>query len=143
MKLFLVVVALAAAVAFQRWAARGSEALPYYDSAEFTPKWTRVSHHIGDFRLTTQTGGRVTQADLAGHIHVASFIFTTCPSLCPTLVQQLKRVQDATADVSGLLLVSYSVTARLVMGVSFARAEFLGSERWDERRATKRGTPAR
>lgn len=80
--------------------------LPYYDSPEFTPKWTPVSHHIGDFQLITQQNRPVSGRDLAGRIHVASFIFTACPNICPLLVQQLKRVQEA----SDVLLVSYSVT---------------------------------
>ncbi len=85
-------------------------ALPYYDGPDFTPRWTPVVHRVGDFHLIAQTGRQVTRTDLSGRIHVASFLFTTCPSICPTLVQQLKRVQEATRDVPNLSIVSYSVT---------------------------------
>lgn len=112
---------------------RSQTALPYYDAADFTPRWTKVAHHVGKFRLTTQTGADVTSADLAGRIHVASFIFTTCPTICPTLVQHLRRVQDAIAAAPDVLLVSYSVTpaidtpARLA---EFGRERGIDPSRW-------------
>ena len=52
----------------------------------------------------------MTQADLHGRVHVASFLYTTCSALCPTLVEHLKRVGDATAGLPDVTLVSYSVT---------------------------------
>lgn len=114
-------------------ASQGPTGLPYYDTVDFTPRWAKVSHHIGDFRLTTQTGADLTQGDLAGRIHVASFIFTTCPGICPTLVQQVRRVQDATSGAPDVLLVSYSVTpaidtpARLA---EFGRERGIDPSRW-------------
>lgn len=107
--------------------------LPYYDGPDFTPRWTPVAHRVGDFRLTTQTGRQVTSADLSGRIHVASFLFTTCPSICPTLVQQLKRVQEATRELPNVSIVSYSVTpatdtpARLA---EFGRERGIDPSRW-------------
>ena len=86
------------------------EGLPYYDSADFSPRWSPVAHHVGRFHLTTQMNRAVTDADLRGHPYVASFIFTTCSAICPTLVQNLKRVQEGIADRPDVRLLSYSVT---------------------------------
>lgn len=109
--LLLVVGALVLTGAYTASVSRGPvPALPYYDGPDFTPRWTPVVHRVGDFQLVTQTGRQVTRTDLSGRIHVASFLFTTCPTICPTLVQQLERVQEATRDVPNLLIVSYSVT---------------------------------
>lgn len=133
MRRIALVGALAATVACGTTASRRGEQPPYYDSAEFTPKWSPVSHHIGDFALTTQTGGAVRGADLAGRLHVASFIFTTCPSICPTLVAQLKRVQEETKDVPELLLVSYSVTPAIDTPErlsQFGRERGIDAARW-------------
>ena len=89
------------------------EGLPFYDSAEFTPRWSdTIEHTIGDFSLVTQTGDAITQDDLRGRLHVASFIFTNCDVICPTLVTQLSKVQAAVANRDNVLLVSYSVTPR-------------------------------
>src|SRR5262245_55893137 len=86
-------------------------ALPFYDSADFTPRWTATSdHQIADFALTTQLGRPLTRRDLLGRLHVAPFIFTTCPNLCPRLVEQLTRVADAFRADDDVRLVSYTVT---------------------------------
>lgn len=85
-------------------------ALPFYDSADLTPRWTRSSGHtIADFSLVTQEGASVTRNDLVGKVHVASFIFTRCAGICPAMVTQLSKVQKA-INGHDALLVSYSVT---------------------------------
>lgn len=84
------------------------EELPYYDTADFTPRWSSTPARTMDFTLTSQLGTSVTGRDLRGRIHVASFMFTRCTAICPALVRQLKRVQGE--DVR---LVSYSVTPDL------------------------------
>lgn len=84
--------------------------LPFYDSADLTPRWTRSSSHtIGDFSLTAQNGATVTRNDVLGRVHVASFIFTRCAGICPAMITQLSKVQKA-IDGRDALLVSYSVT---------------------------------
>jgi len=89
------------------------DGLPYYGSAEFTPQWGHaIDHTIGDFSLLTQTGDTITRDDLRGLLHVASFIFTSCNVICPTLVTQLSKVQTAIANRDNVLLVSYSVAPR-------------------------------
>lgn len=84
--------------------------LPYYDSRDFTPHWAPVSHRVGPFRLVDQQNRSITERDLDGRIHVASFLFAECPNLCPTLVQKLKPVQEAIRGRDDVVMVSYSVT---------------------------------
>lgn len=87
------------------------DGLPFYDSADFTPRWTTsVEHRIGAFDLVTQTGEGLTAGDLDGRVHIASFIFTSCGDVCPTIVRQLSKVQTALTARPGAWLVSYSVT---------------------------------
>ena len=108
---FLVLCLLASTAACQRAVAADPGTLPFYDSADFTPRWTAsVDHSVADFSLVSQTGNPLTREDLVGHIHVASFMFTACPNLCPRLVEQLKRVADAYRNDDEVRLVSYSVT---------------------------------
>ena len=91
-------------------AVTATPSLPFYDSADFTPRWTRTStHRIADFSLLAQSGGTVTRNDLMGKVHVASFIYTRCAGICPAMVTQLKKVQAAIAGRNAVL-VSYSVT---------------------------------
>ena len=91
-------------------AEKAEAALPYFDDPQFTPHWTSVAHRIGTFRLTRQTGEAVTEHDLDGRIHVASFIYTRCAAVCPLLVRQLSRVQTATRAMPDVTIVSYTVT---------------------------------
>ncbi|MGE0041365.1 MAG: SCO family protein [Vicinamibacterales bacterium] len=107
----LVVAAAVAAACATEPDRQPGDGLPFYDSADFTPRWARdVDHVVGDFALVTQTGEPLTGDDLAGRIHVASFIYTKCAGICPTMVRQLSTVEAAVADDAGVVLVSYSVT---------------------------------
>ncbi len=50
---------------------------------------------VPDFSLTNQLGQQVSWKDLEGKIVVADFIFTTCPSICPAMTTNMKKLQDA------------------------------------------------
>lgn len=65
-------------------------------------------HRIEAFSLTNQQGSPVTLQHLKGRIVVADFFFTRCPSICPKMAYNLKRVQ-AYAGINSLLLLSFSV----------------------------------
>lgn len=110
------------------------DGLPFYDSADFTPRWVRtVDHRIGDFALVTQTGAPITREDLLGRVHVASFIFTTCAGICPAMVTQLSKVQKAIADRTDVWLVSYSAmpaTDTPDVLAAFGAARHIDASRW-------------
>jgi protein SCO1/2 len=91
-------------------AVNAAPSLPFYDSADLSPRWTRtVDHHVADFSLVAQDGAPITRSDLLGRVHVASFIYTHCAGVCPSMVTQLKKVQSAINGHQGAMLVSYSV----------------------------------
>lgn len=103
-------VAVALAAGLVNEAVTSTPVLPFYDSADLTPRWTQSSHHrIGDFTLVTQTGVAITQNDIMGKVHVASFIFTRCAGICPAMITQLAKVQKA-VNGRDAVLVSFSVT---------------------------------
>ena len=107
--------------------------LPYYETADLTPHWSPVTHRVQPFELVTQSGTPLRETDLDGRIHVASFIFTRCPNLCPTLVTRLRRVQDAAREWPDVRLVSYSVTPGLdtpSVLAAFGRDHGIDAERW-------------
>lgn len=92
--------------------------LPFYNSPDFSPIFIsgsdqslqRISHTIDNFSFTDQNGNQVTQKDIEGKIHVASFIFTSCGSICPVMVKNLKLVQEQFRQDTNVVLLSYSVT---------------------------------
>jgi protein SCO1/2 len=65
---------------------------------------------VPPFSLTDRTGRTVSQADLAGQVWVANFIFTRCPDVCPALTQRMALLQEAlTGPPTPIRLVSFSV----------------------------------
>lgn len=55
-------------------------------------------HKVPDFTLTNQLGQKVSlsgmqTADSTGKIIVANFFFTHCPTICPTLTSNMKRLE--------------------------------------------------
>lgn len=51
-----------------------------------------VIGRVAEFSLVAANGARFGSAELRGHAYVASFFFTRCPSICPTLMSQLARL---------------------------------------------------
>lgn len=69
-----------------------------------------VYNTVPEFSLTTQTGADFHfSRELAGKIWVANFIFTNCTGPCPRMSNQMKQVQAAAQEVTGVRLVSFTV----------------------------------
>ncbi len=51
-------------------------------------------HKIPDFTLTNQLGKTVGWNDMPGKVVVADFFFTNCPTICPRMTLNMKRLQD-------------------------------------------------
>ena len=67
--------------------------------AWFQAKPALTEHPIPDygptpeFSLTNQSGELVTTEELRGSLLVVGFVFTRCPSVCPTLTARMQRLQ--------------------------------------------------
>jgi len=65
---------------------------------------------VGAWTLQDQTGAAFGSEQLAGHVYVADFFFTRCPSICKELTQTMVRVQESLARHGDKVhLVSFSV----------------------------------
>jgi protein SCO1 len=51
-------------------------------------------HRLPDFSLTNQLGKKVEWSDMEGKVVVANFFFTHCPTICPPMMRNMKRLQD-------------------------------------------------
>ena len=58
-------------------------------------KTDTVWKKVPDFNLTNHLGEQVSWKDLEGKIVVADFFFTTCPSICPAMTRNMKKLQEA------------------------------------------------
>ncbi|MGN6434911.1 MAG: SCO family protein [Agriterribacter sp.] len=69
-----------------------------------------IWHKVRDFTLTNQLNKQVSLSDLDGKIIIADFFFTSCPSICPALTRNMKRLQDAFNKTDTVVrFVSFSV----------------------------------
>ena len=64
---------------------------------------------IPDFAFVSQYGDTVTAKTLDNKIYVADFFFTSCPTICPKMKVQLKRVYEKYKGNSGVMLLSHSI----------------------------------
>jgi protein SCO1/2 len=90
-----------------------ADALPYYVDATRTPRWDVAparAPRVADFALVDQGGRTVTARSLAGKVYVASFFYTTCRSLCPTVRSELATVRDAFRGDTSVVILSHTVT---------------------------------
>lgn len=69
-------------------------AYPAYRSVnrELPPELPRLSK-VPEFRLTNSFGKPFGSRDLKGKIYMASFMFTSCPTTCPGLIERMKVAQ--------------------------------------------------
>lgn len=93
------------------------EFLPYYDNAQFDPRWLdgdsaklEQFHSIPDFALTNQDDQTVTEQTFQGKIYITDFFFTTCPTVCPKMMEAMGELQQTFADDEDVLFLSHSVT---------------------------------
>lgn len=92
--------------------------LPFYNSPDFTPIFLskdenleqKIPHQIADFSFTDQEGKTITQKEIENKIHVADFVFTSCGSICPVMLDHMRLISNAFENNSKIELLSYSVT---------------------------------
>lgn len=50
---------------------------------------------VPSFALTDQNGKTITDKDYKGKVYVVEFFFSTCPTICPKMNQNMLKLQDA------------------------------------------------
>jgi len=91
--------------------------LPIYQPADFNSELVdstlvhvKKYHTIANFSLTNQNGETITQDFYRNKIYVADFFFTTCPTICPIMTENMVYLQSQIANDNDVLLLSHSVT---------------------------------
>lgn len=62
-----------------------------------------VWHKVRPFKLKNQFGKEVGLDDWGGKIIIADFFFTSCPSICPKLTRNMKKLQTAFKKTDSLV----------------------------------------
>ncbi len=63
---------------------------------------------VSDFRLPASDGGTFSHEDLLGRISIVTFMFTRCPTICPTMNAEMARLYRLFDDPERVQFVSIS-----------------------------------
>ena len=112
-KLILLLIAITLLLWYQLTKVEGEFELPIFTPADLRPTLVhpsligKTTHEIPNFSFTNQFGNIVSHEDVQNKVYVANFFFTSCPSICIDLTNNLKIVQDAFDNE--ILILSHSV----------------------------------
>lgn len=68
-----------------------------------------VYYQVPDFEFLNQDSVTITNKDVDGHVYVANFFFTSCPHICPSMMEHMKRLQENTSDIEELVILSHTI----------------------------------
>ena len=88
-------------------------AMVNYELVDSTIQHIKKYHRIADFELINQNGKTVTHENFNGKIYIADFFFTTCPTICISMTDNLLKVQKEIQNNPNILLISHSVTPKI------------------------------
>ncbi len=112
-KLILLVIAITLLLWYQLTKVEREFELPIFTPADLRPTLVhpsligKTTHEIPNFSFTNQFGNIVSHEDVQNKVYVANFFFTSCPSICIDLTNNLKIVQNAFDNE--ILILSHSV----------------------------------
>ena len=88
-------------------------AMVSFDLVDSTLQHIKRQHHIGKFSLRNQNGEIISSKDYEGKVYVADFFFTTCPTICIAMTDNMIKIQDEILDQPNVMLLSHSVTPEI------------------------------
>lgn len=117
-KFFLLIAVLSAIILFFFYKALSpKKTLPIYSPADVNPELVdslvehiKINHRIADWEFVNQNGKTITHKDYEGKIYVADFFFTTCPTICPIMTDNMVWIQNKIKGFPEVMLLSHSVT---------------------------------
>ncbi|MBV6644457.1 MAG: SCO family protein [Cyclobacteriaceae bacterium] len=68
-----------------------------------------LTHKIADFSFVDQDSAIITNETFQDQVYIADFFFTSCPTICPTMKQQMLRVYNAYKENQSVAFLSHSI----------------------------------
>lgn len=87
---------------------KNNSKLPIYGNKIFNEMDT-IYHTIADFQLIDQDSSWVTNETFENQIYVSDFFFTTCPTICPIMKQQMLRVYESYETHDQVAILSHTI----------------------------------
>jgi len=74
----------------------------------YADKKFQFLNYVQPFAFTNQDGQQVTQQDVLGKVYVAEYFFTTCPSICPIMNTNMKKIYETYKAEPDFLILSHT-----------------------------------
>lgn len=109
--LFFAVVLILPFLAFgvMNWYQKKFNRLPVHGLVQKDENGNKKEHRIPDFSFISQDNEQAGTENWNGKIVIADFFFTRCPSICPQMTNNMKKVQEAYKDDAEIILWSFTV----------------------------------
>lgn len=92
-----------------------------------------IPHSISEFLFVDQDSTIITNETFDNKIYVADFFFTSCPTICPVMKQQMLRIYQAYENNDDVALLSHSIDPEydtVALLNDFAAKLGVKSEKW-------------
>lgn len=106
MKNFLIVIPILLFLACNDTPKNKTRVLPYFGNYDVVVSETNgivetdtIYPKIPNFSYLNQDSVRVKSSEMKGKVWIANFFFTSCPSICPPMIAQMKRLNILTQDL--------------------------------------------
>jgi protein SCO1 len=66
-------------------------------------------HVAGSFSFTNQDGENITEKTVKNKVTVVEYFFTSCPSICPIMNENLKGIYEKFKDAPDFMILSHTV----------------------------------
>lgn len=80
-----------------------AKVIPGYSNKKF-----QFLNYVQPFTFINQDGKQVTQEDVRGKVYVVEYFFTTCPSICPKMNTNMKRIYEAHKEEPDFMILSHT-----------------------------------
>ena len=84
----------------------------YFTMAKIIPGYSdkkfQVLNYVQPFSFTNQDSQQVTQDYVLGKVYVAEYFFTTCPSICPIMNTNMKKIYEAYKNEPDFVILSHT-----------------------------------
>lgn len=129
----ILAIVITAVVAFASCQSEKKGPLPILGNRDVTPSGDTIYPTVRAFSFINQDSQLVNNATFAGKAYVVDFFFIHCPTICPKVKAQAKRVYDRFADEPNLLLLSHSIDTKndtVAALHQYAKKLGIDSKRW-------------
>lgn len=92
-----------------------------------------IYHTVPDFSFIDQDSQVVNNATFAGKAYVVDFFFVSCPTICPKVTAQMKRLYDKFENEPNLMFLAHTIDTRhdtIARLKKYAEKAGVRSDRW-------------